>query len=430
MSTGSSGRRRHAAKRRKIDATDTIAVPEDGEGRLSDARKSRVEQAAGLPASPSERPLPEAVPIVRPPDAPFRPGAIPLWVVRGAEGKKQLVSEMVPGCRHWRIGDPNVPWCFECKKEGDVMGCKTCKRSYHAACLGESGPAEDASTNAFYCPTCVQRGWDMRPPADILPLTPLSSRESSPVPQITRPNASPKVAIAAEPRQQSEQTTVSRHESYAYPDLGPRIREGSAREASVPVPDRGQSQELFRNDYSASSRASSGPMVTAYLQQQTVLKDTREDHHSPSLRSPMVAESTVNQANAASRSTKAKSRYQTMPDEVDQALTVIYRELESVAAMKQDIAVLQDRLRATEQARQILEGRLALERSGGMAVASKDAEIKSLNQRLAELRQGNEKLVEENAMLKQRMMDQQKSSQAGLEEMEALKASLRRLLGN
>ncbi|KIY01356.1 uncharacterized protein Z520_02908 [Fonsecaea multimorphosa CBS 102226] len=429
MLTGSSGRRRHTAKRRKIDATDTATVQSDSESRLLDG----LEQAAGLPESPPPaRPPPRAVPIVPPPDAPFRPGALQLWVVRDAEGKKQLVSEMVPGCRHWRIGDPNVPFCFECKKEDkDVMGCKTCKKSYHLACLGEEVPTEDTSTRAFYCPTCIERGWDKHPPPEILPLTPLSSREGSPAPRLS----TAKDVAAAESHQQLGQMAVSGHQRHVNTDHdqpgqdSQRVCEVSAPEASLPVPKRLQSQQPPGNDYNPSLRHSSGPMITALQQREAVSKNIREDQSSsPQLR--MVTESTINQANATSRSTKAKSRYQTMPDEVDQALTVIYRELESVAALKQDIAVLQDRLRATEQARQILEGRLALERSGGMAVASKEAEIKSLKQQLAELRRSNEMLVEENSVLKQRLQDQQTSHQAGLEEMEALKASLRRLLGN
>ncbi|KIW33844.1 uncharacterized protein PV07_00663 [Cladophialophora immunda] len=426
----SSGKRRHSAKRRKLDATETTTAQPDGESR-SDARMSHVEQVASLPESPPARRPSKVVPIVPPPDAPFRPGAIQLWVVRDAEGKKQLVSEMVPGCRHWRIGDPNVTFCFECKKEGDVMGCKTCKRSYHSACLGEEVPPEDTTT-AFYCPTCVERGWNVHPPPEILPLTPASSRETSPAPL----SSNARDVAAAEIRQQSEQVTAPQQGNRVRVDLvlpsqdSQRICEGSAPEACTPAPNRMRFVPGFGNDYNQSTTTSSGSLVTARQRREVALDDIREDHLVSSPRPSIITESTFNQTSAASRSSRPKSRYQTMPDEVDQALTVIYRELESAAALKQDIAVLQDRVRAAEQARQILEGRLALERSSGVALAGKEAEIRSLNQQLAELRKSNELLAGENNVLKQRMQDQQTSNQAGLEEMEALKASLRRLLGD
>lgn len=118
-----------------------------------------------------------------------------------------------------------------------------------------------------------------------------------------------------------------------------------------------------------------------------------------------------------------------MPDEVDQALTVIYRELESVTALRQEVTALRDQVRTAEQARQISEGRLALQRSGQEAIARKDAEIESLKRQLVGLRASYESAVQENDQLKQRMLDEEKTNKAGLEEMQALKTSLRRLLG-
>ena len=115
-----------------------------------------------------------------------------------------------------------------------------------------------------------------------------------------------------------------------------------------------------------------------------------------------------------------------MPDEVDQALTVIYRELENVTALRQDLATLKLEVKTTEQARRILEGRLALERSGHDSVARKDAEIEALKRQVSVLTRSHEALVRENNDLKQGMQSEEK---AGLEQMQVLKASLRRLLG-
>lgn len=126
---------------------------------------------------------------------------------------------------------------------------------------------------------------------------------------------------------------------------------------------------------------------------------------------------------------KKKSRYQTMTDEVDQAITTIYRELESVAELRIEIKLLQDQMKAIDQARQISEGRLALERSGrDEAFSRRDAEIDSLKRQLEAITRAHDSLLQENNVLKQRAQEEESSTQAKLEEIRTLKASLRRWL--
>ncbi len=79
-----------------------------------------------------------------------------------------------------------------------MLGCRTCKRSYHAACLGDSTTGHPTSAGVFYCPVCIERGWNVQPPSEILPLTPVSSRETSPAP------ASPRNVPAVETRPQMD----------------------------------------------------------------------------------------------------------------------------------------------------------------------------------------------------------------------------------
>ncbi|KAJ9602970.1 hypothetical protein H2200_012750 [Cladophialophora chaetospira] len=404
MSPDSTARRGRPSKRRKFDV-------DPHEPARSDSPKVVAEQAPG--SSLSATPAQEAQPVVRPPDAPFRPGQIELWVCRDGEGKKQLTSEMVPGCRHWRMGDPNVPYCFECKKEEDVLGCRTCKRSYHAACLGDHAPAEPTSTNIFYCPVCVERGWDVQPPADILPLTPASSREPSPKP----------------PSSWAEHALNSRLEL----DLIQLGRKG--REAKAGQHNDGNS---VQRSFIAVNKPTTGPITTRPADVASTAR--AETPAAAFMRTydlqPPAATSTGRQvgnmerpAGVARPGNRSKSRYQTMPDEVDQALTVIYRELEGVTALRQDLAALQDRVKAAEQARKILEGQLALQRTGHEAIARRDAEIESLKRQLIESRTAHDSVMQENNQLKQRMQDEETTNKEGLEEMQALKASLRRLLG-
>ena len=79
------------------------------------------------------------------------------------------------------VGDPNVPFCFGCNNDGDFLGCRTCQRSYHAACLTDCASAEEASKDVFHFYICIARGGNVQPSPEILRLTPASSHETSPV---------------------------------------------------------------------------------------------------------------------------------------------------------------------------------------------------------------------------------------------------------
>ncbi len=118
-----------------------------------------------------------------------------------------------------------------------------------------------------------------------------------------------------------------------------------------------------------------------------------------------------------------------MPDEVDQAISTIYRELESVAELRLEIKLLQDQLKSAEQARQIAAGQLALERPRRDDVISRqDAEIQTLKQQLEATAQAQGPLIEELNSLRLRAQEKESSTQAQLEEMRTLKATLRRIL--
>ncbi|KAJ5871197.1 Zinc finger PHD-finger [Penicillium soppii] len=57
-------------------------------------------------------------------------------------------------------GKPHNIVCWECRLPDSLIGCQTCCRSYHTACLQDVV----RSANNFYCPSCRARGWDQAPP--------------------------------------------------------------------------------------------------------------------------------------------------------------------------------------------------------------------------------------------------------------------------
>ena len=318
----------------------------------------------------------------------------------------------------WLVGDPHVPFCFECKKEGGLLGCHTCKRSYHLACLGDI--AETPPKQTFYCPLCIERGWNVRPPPEILPLSPVSSREVSPAP-VSRPSHT---AQSVEPSTGLPHTTTASVAAIKDP-----------RELTSSV--RGRADGINKITFAAVNNSTPSLPLSQRVESGIgpAPPQTGEARASAFMRvydlQPPVATSSPQAAGQIERARlgRPKSRYQTMPDEVDQALTVIYRELEGVTALRQDVVALQDQLKTTEQARRILENQLALELSGHASVAQKDAEIDSLKRQILELRSAHELLQQENRKLKERAETDEHANQTGLEEVRAMKASLRRLLG-
>jgi hypothetical protein len=303
------------------------------------------------------------------------------------------------------VGDPHISYCFECKVEDiNLIGCQTCKRSYHTECLckdpvGRPSPKVSGGFQ-FWCAKCSERGWQFDPPADILPLSPVLSLANSPAP--TRLT-------------ELEDASGHRTENQMLSGL---------QELAADLHDEVPRQPAFAAINRAPAGVQLAPASQQVAQRGPVARSYDLQPPSAAL-SPALSVDVARHAASAllsqgSRKPKS-SRYQTMPSEVDQALAVIYRELESVTALKQDIEQLQNQVRSTEQARRMMENQLALARAGQDGVAQKNAEIATLKEQLADLRKSYEGLQEENARLKQQ-------ASSG-EEVQALKSSLRRLLG-
>ncbi|KAJ5544486.1 Zinc finger PHD-finger [Penicillium sp. DV-2018c] len=67
-------------------------------------------------------------------------------------------------------GRPHNIVCWECRLPDSLIGCQTCCRSYHTACLLDVV----RSANNFHCPSCRTRAWDRSPPQFPTP-SPISS---------------------------------------------------------------------------------------------------------------------------------------------------------------------------------------------------------------------------------------------------------------
>jgi PHD-finger len=290
-----------------------------------------------------------------------------MWVVSDRDGTKRLVSEMVPGARHWRIGDPNVNFCFVCTDGEDLLGCHTCKRSYHRLCLSPP-PPHDIDHETFHCPTCTARGWHMTPPTDILPYQSLSEIHSEPG----------------------------------------NIHDG----LHTTSPTSGSLKQLGSSHHARTQ---------AYIQ--GTVAPTRNAAKSSVV--PGEA-SAASHGKGATKPGKRRSRYQTVSDEVDSAMSTIYRELESASELRTEIARLHDKVARLEQERQIQEGKVALVRED--VHAQTNAELTWLRDEVAKLRNAHVSLSTENEQLRVQVQEAKSELDSKLKETDEMKTKLREWL--
>ncbi|EGC44081.1 predicted protein [Histoplasma capsulatum var. duboisii H88] len=292
-----------------------------------------------------------------------------MWVGKDEYGRPKLVSEHTLGTRDWRIGDPNMDICYVCKLKNNVFGCKTCLRSCHAICLVP--PRRDSDVpSPFHCPLCVEKNWHLKTPAQITTLSAVSSLKKS---EFSPKRSHPAVNAANRYSATCERYTIS-CESVATPTTAVSPSPGAegcikslctSQESGLDVP--------YQHD--------------PYQSPKEQAQDSTDQR-----RSDCSAHSTL--GGAAPR----RSRYQTVSNEVDDALSTIYRELEMGVEIQSRMRDLQARVSFLEQELNIANGRVVL--SQQEVAAKYMPEVKYLQNQLCMERKSNARLVEENSKLK------------------------------
>lgn len=75
-------------------------------------------------------------------------------------------------------GKPHHFVCSECHLPEKLLGCGTCCRSYHAACLPNGSCEEQPAI--FHCPSCRDKAWDRVPPRIPTSAAPSGSQNATP----------------------------------------------------------------------------------------------------------------------------------------------------------------------------------------------------------------------------------------------------------
>ncbi|OJD19582.1 hypothetical protein AJ78_00439 [Emergomyces pasteurianus Ep9510] len=317
-----------------------------------------------------------------------------VWVGKDKYGRPKLVSERSPGTRDWRMGDPNVETCYVCKLKNNLFGCKTCMRSCHAICLAP--PRRDSDVpSPFHCPICVEKNWHINPPAHILPSPSTSSSSKS--------EFSPKPSYPAANRATNRHSATC--DSYA-------VSCESAASATPPALSSRGAEECMQTQCTSQESGLGVPY------QHDTFQSSRLQDNADQRRSECSTLSTS--GGAAPR----RSRYQTVSNEVDDALSTIYRELEMGVELQSRMRDLQTRVSFLEQELNIANGRVALSRQ---EVAAKYMpEVKCLQNQLCMERKTNSRLAEENNRLKVKMEELSMTDRS--QELEEWKRKLREFM--
>ncbi|KAL4967688.1 uncharacterized protein BDV14DRAFT_197698 [Aspergillus stella-maris] len=219
------------------------------------------------------------------------------------------MSAILARYKAWKLaGSPHDTICFECSKPDELYPCKTCRRSYHWRCMSPDTKANYTYGSPWFCAVCLARGWREKRPVISPPVLPWLNASSYPAGSTPDP---PEVPVRAG----AEETSTAARASNA-PGPPPVITRSTTQQP--------QSQDSLR------------PIVVG----------TR-GRHSSNARTPAP-------------SGPRKSRFNTLSEEVDSALWVVYRELEGVPLLKQQITDLQSEVLRLRQELNITRNELAL----------------------------------------------------------------------
>ncbi|KAL4882963.1 hypothetical protein BJY04DRAFT_185492 [Aspergillus karnatakaensis] len=306
----------------------------------------------------------------------------------GADPSKWPIAVSLSRHKEWReAGSPHDTMCFVCFKPQNLEGCDTCRRAYHTDCMpasGSRGPGEGPRAKAWYCDVCVDRGWHENPPMITPPESP-----------VLRPSSTV----------QADQSRIEESQT-----RGPGSQQLSNPPALSAIVSR-PAQPVTTQSVAAQPIARASNVVS------TANEGVR--------RGPKTNTPTPASALLASR----KSRYNTLSEDVESALTVLYRELEKIPFLEQKITDLESELSRLNQEVRIQRNELALSRRMNVsttelqrlrmeAAGKQDAEDKA-----AQLQSKNEELEAQLAELR----DQSTKSNQSLQD---LKQKLSNLIGD
>ncbi|RAK90820.1 hypothetical protein BO79DRAFT_236507 [Aspergillus costaricaensis CBS 115574] len=284
------------------------------------------------------------------PDEPLLPRLMS-WPDTLAAVEEQSLETQVQRYKEWkRNGSAHEDYCRVCQAHGGRLEpCLTCRLAFHADCI-PAGWLRD-SQDSLVCPICVRRGWHTTPPT-------------------LSPPASPP------PEERNDPTSA-------------------APTTSAPHPDTNSSSNTHPH-----SSASDGPLGVSSIQQ----APTGDRHDVPPsgptapkrLYELLGNDDEATEDNVASQRLRRqrKSRYTNLPTEVDTALSVLYRELESNKSLRREVEELRSENTKSNQTIRIRDLSIIALRRELDYRRSSDQEIETLRATATQLENAKKEIQE------------------------------------
>ncbi|CAH0054555.1 unnamed protein product [Clonostachys solani] len=303
---------------------------------------------------------------------------------------EEFLSQSLAMYKTWkRSGAPYDEFCFACKKSDDIHPCLTCRRQYHESCRPKGSiTVLGGLAQGWYCDICVVRNWHMKPPT----LTP----PASPPPETSRAaeevESGRRDVHPTNPPPQSE----TMQSSHGLQDPSPNLRLIQSTPTSYPTASQNTSQ--------ASETAIAHPATTP-------------SHTGPgNVPVPQTRSTDIHAYTTYRPAVTRRSRYTTLPTEVDSALRVLYSELETAAELRQQIGGLEGQVIQLRQDLSLRDRELQMTQKALQSARASQSELAQLRQEASQ-RQGS---MEEATTLraeKQQLEEELKSTRTQMDEM-------------
>ncbi|KAL4748134.1 hypothetical protein BDW72DRAFT_159600 [Aspergillus terricola var. indicus] len=278
-----------------------------------------------------------------------------------------------------RLGRPHDPLCFECLQPDNLLPCNTCRRSYHLRCMPLDARAASIPDllHPWHCPLCLARGWN--DPAHLPQLGPED------IPKLVRYSWNPLGATGhpeAPPGSTLESCLVLRQ---VKTDAAALARASARTATPIPAaPERLPSAAELQRTSMAVPDSTANDIIKHASPSQNQNPATRTVSASAFSSGPPETAP----LSSSSLSALRKSRFNTLSDEVDFALSVVYRELEEVPLLRKTVADLEHKMASLRQELSIYKNEIALSRimGGGNEMKGLAARKNDLERENADLR--------------------------------------------
>ncbi|KAF4462181.1 hypothetical protein FALBO_11007, partial [Fusarium albosuccineum] len=261
------------------------------------------------------------------------------------------ISTSIARFKAWkREGGLHDTVCFACKTPGVLDNCPTCRLSYHEACKPQETIEAQQVGSPWYCHICIGRNWHMEPPSLTPPASPVlppleqvgGGRGTSLTGRAEQQNMAPPTANIAQPGQDNI-------------TLG-----GAPQELQHPT------DRAFGPPVSARPPTGDGDQTITAI---------------PSASSEAERPNRARQPRAAP---KRKSRFSTLPADIDSALRVLYGELETATELRQQVTRLETETTQLRQELDLRKKELVLAQKAAEMARSSQAEITRLRSEVSE----------------------------------------------